>query len=667
MRTRGMNRAAVDSEVATCKTSPHAFCSFARKSSVYYPKKESAAVPQISPVKTSRKRNSVVRFVPDSEILYIPVPSLSEMSKKQVAACWWSPDEFDELRIKYKSVVHLMEQSSPENREAIEGSRGLEQRTEEGAWKYFTVKRAAANAVFVEQNRQRRHRKHQRLNPVLEAVCTQSIAAAYTPETLTAVNEALRRAKHDAKEARKIRLRRNKPVHSEHTTREEQTACASPKKSKTRHVVSPPYASKVDNNLFQTRDMHDENSKSHEESPKSKCRHAVSPPYTNKVDNGMLRPSYTKDDNCRSHEESPKSSKTRDAVSPPNTSRVDNFALQLSHTKDENCRSHEESLRSSERTIRAEQTAYASPKKSKTRHVVSPPYTSKVDNGTLRPSHAKDENCRSHEGSPEKSKMRHVVSPPYTSKVDNFATNDENCRSLEESLHSLTTRRLRQHSMSSAVSLSESDLLEILKPESSRAQKSNAKAKQRTLTPTMEKASIHAKLQQSKSRIKIKRRNKVRFSDSVTTYPGHQMDCTDHLKSDIADRWLSATELQDIECRYGVVLGWMEQGIPVIEESSRGLEHRTNSAARELYERRRHALNVVLIWQEEQRKKKKNGRCADDEEVAFRYRAATKQERQEAYYNGEQDAIDAMRYHHLYPRPLYSVGMRMPHRVSLQR
>lgn len=67
---------------------------------------------------------------------------------------WWTPEEEWEIGRAYEAVVYLMESGQhSEHSDTAESGRGLEKRTEEGAWKLYETQRDFRNAVLCEQDR----------------------------------------------------------------------------------------------------------------------------------------------------------------------------------------------------------------------------------------------------------------------------------------------------------------------------------------------------------------------------------------------------------------------------------------------------------------------------------------------------------------------------------
>lgn len=153
------------------------------------------------------------------------------------------------------------------------------------------------------------------------------------------------------------------------------------------------------------------------------------------------------------------------------------------------------------------------------------------------------------------------------------------------------------------------------------------------------KSSIKAKNDETKYPKRVP--EKVRFSKQVKRSKSRKVN---DLDKEASKRWYSKRELQKIEVTFGLVIEMMERGIELdgdnddqIKETRRGLEKSTEDGAFKLYERRRDALNAVLVLQEQQQK----DYGIDPVALAEAYSAATKEARKEALKFGKQDAREA--------------------------
>lgn len=92
-----------------------------------------------------------VRFADKNELC--PIQHLDDMSDEEVFAIWYTSREYSDIKQAYQLTIFMMESG-----ETITGdehtSRGLEYRTQEGAWARYENKRDAYNAVLDEQDRQ---------------------------------------------------------------------------------------------------------------------------------------------------------------------------------------------------------------------------------------------------------------------------------------------------------------------------------------------------------------------------------------------------------------------------------------------------------------------------------------------------------------------------------
>jgi hypothetical protein len=92
-----------------------------------------------------------VRFSDKNEVF--PIQHLDDMTDEEVYAIWYTSREYSEIKQAYQVTIFMMESG-----EEVSGdehtSRGLEYRTQEGAWARYENKRDAYNAVLDEQDRQ---------------------------------------------------------------------------------------------------------------------------------------------------------------------------------------------------------------------------------------------------------------------------------------------------------------------------------------------------------------------------------------------------------------------------------------------------------------------------------------------------------------------------------
>jgi hypothetical protein len=164
-------------------------------------------------MKSRNGRKRVVRFAPPSEILWIPISSLVEMSSREVAATWYSSKEYDEQRIHDSNIVFLMEQELENSStmtlgavvRTIEGSRGLEQRTTCGERRCKRNRQNSIKAVLTQQDELSKERsfliEYNEWNNQKEKQFEHRLASMYCKQTESAKQDALKRAKYDAKEA----------------------------------------------------------------------------------------------------------------------------------------------------------------------------------------------------------------------------------------------------------------------------------------------------------------------------------------------------------------------------------------------------------------------------------------------------------------------------------
>ena len=150
---------------------------------------------------------------------------------------------------------------------------------------------------------------------------------------------------------------------------------------------------------------------------------------------------------------------------------------------------------------------------------------------------------------------------------------------------------------------------------------------------------------------------KIRFASK--TQKIKRMKVKD-IEIDTKKRWYSKAELIDIASDVNNMVEIIEkEGQSMIhceivtekdnDETRRGLEKSTEVGAKKLYDRRRHALNVVLAAQSKHQpsdksQENKNTIDARTTSIAKAYIAATNEAQQEAIKFGKQDAKEARKY-----------------------
>jgi hypothetical protein len=93
-----------------------------------------------------------VRWAEKNEIHKIH--HIDDMSDEQIAATWYGAKEYSEIKSAYQVTIFMMEAGETITGDVDHTSRGLEYRTQEGAWARYENKRDAYNAVLDEQDRQ---------------------------------------------------------------------------------------------------------------------------------------------------------------------------------------------------------------------------------------------------------------------------------------------------------------------------------------------------------------------------------------------------------------------------------------------------------------------------------------------------------------------------------
>lgn len=104
------------------------------------------------------------------------------------ASVWWTREERKEMEREYEAVLFLMDTKKPID-EDEHSARGLEKKTEEGAWVLYESQRDALNAVLGEQEKLRRERT--------TGDCSERVADAYQEATAQTKLVALERGAQD--------------------------------------------------------------------------------------------------------------------------------------------------------------------------------------------------------------------------------------------------------------------------------------------------------------------------------------------------------------------------------------------------------------------------------------------------------------------------------------
>ena len=111
----------------------------------YVPSFDAKAVAlRIAPLKKT------LRFSEEPSTVFL-IPHLNEFTKAEIKATWFEPNEYASMKGEYKDTLFLIECGKTLD-EIEHTARGLEYRTQEGAWARYENKRDAYNAVLDEQD-----------------------------------------------------------------------------------------------------------------------------------------------------------------------------------------------------------------------------------------------------------------------------------------------------------------------------------------------------------------------------------------------------------------------------------------------------------------------------------------------------------------------------------
>merc|ERR1712226_1140663 len=99
----------------------------------------------------NREKKSLV-FADKVEIF--DIPHLNDTPDEDIFNTWYSKEEYGDIKKSYQLTIHMMESGDTPDDEESHTSRGLEYRTQEGAWARYENKRDAYDSVLDEQDRQ---------------------------------------------------------------------------------------------------------------------------------------------------------------------------------------------------------------------------------------------------------------------------------------------------------------------------------------------------------------------------------------------------------------------------------------------------------------------------------------------------------------------------------
>jgi hypothetical protein len=142
--------------------------------------------------KTKKKRGKGpkgVKFADERNEVYA-ITHLDDIPEEEVNATWYDGGEYSEIKQSYQLTIFMMEAGEKLNAEE-HTSRGLEYRTQEGAWARYENKRDAYNAVLDEQDRQWQD----------DADDDEKISQIYLEHSTKCAQAAVQRAKADEAEA----------------------------------------------------------------------------------------------------------------------------------------------------------------------------------------------------------------------------------------------------------------------------------------------------------------------------------------------------------------------------------------------------------------------------------------------------------------------------------
>lgn len=100
---------------------------------------------------TITKAYKSLAFAQENEVFEIL--HINDYTDEDVAATWYDAEDYAEIKADYQCVIFMMESGERAFDDEEHTTRGLEYRTQQGAWNRYENKRDAYNAVLDEQDR----------------------------------------------------------------------------------------------------------------------------------------------------------------------------------------------------------------------------------------------------------------------------------------------------------------------------------------------------------------------------------------------------------------------------------------------------------------------------------------------------------------------------------
>ena len=173
------------------------------------------------------KPGKSIRFSEKNQIFN--VPHLDDIGEAAIAEIWYNASEYSEIKSSYQLTLFMMENG--ELKETDEHtSRGLEYRTQQGAWARYENKRDAYNAVLDEQDRQWKADKDDH----------DALSRIYLHHSTKCAIAASERGDADAKEAKEICqdiLKRRKVRRKKSGAKESAVESTAPVAEKVRQLI----------------------------------------------------------------------------------------------------------------------------------------------------------------------------------------------------------------------------------------------------------------------------------------------------------------------------------------------------------------------------------------------------------------------------------------------
>lgn len=153
----------------------------------------SSASVEVGKCNKDKPQSRNIRISEERQIF--PITHLDDMTEEEIAETWYDANEYSEIKSNYQHTIFLMESNEKiSDDDEDHTTRGLEYRTQDGAWARYENKRDAYNAVLDEQDRQWKVDKDD----------DEMIRKIYLDHSKKCADAAVVRALHDEREATRL-------------------------------------------------------------------------------------------------------------------------------------------------------------------------------------------------------------------------------------------------------------------------------------------------------------------------------------------------------------------------------------------------------------------------------------------------------------------------------